>query len=154
VLRRAAGAAAQRPLVRGAATGALWTLGEAAVDQVRADLQACAAPDLLGDFLTGLFALARETAQRHHELVATIDILMMDFDDAAYLQALPAMRLAFSFFTPREKHYIARTLLASEQAIDALPELEVGVAVAARALAVESRLLELLARFGVRGGAR
>ncbi len=90
VLRRAAGATAQRPLVRGAATGALWTLGEAAVAQVRADLQACATPEQLGDFLTGLFALAREAAQLHPELVATIDGLMMAFDDTAYLQALPA----------------------------------------------------------------
>lgn len=152
ILRRTAEAAAQRPLVRGAATGALWTLGEAAIEQVRVGLQASAAPEALGDFLTGLFALARETVQRHQELVATIDRLMMDFDDAAYLQALPAMRLAFSFFTPREKHYIARTLLDNQQGNDALPELEVGVAIAARALAVESRLLELVARYGVRGG--
>jgi hypothetical protein len=143
VLRRTAGAMAQRALVRGAATGALWTLGAAEVEQVRADLEGCAAPEQFGDFLTGLFALARETAQRHPQLVAAIDALMMRFDDTGYLQALPALRLAFSFFTPREKHYLARTLLgAQEQADGALSHLEVKVAVAARALAVDSRLLE------------
>nr|MCU0494798.1 DUF5682 family protein [Chloroflexaceae bacterium] len=111
ILRRAAANQHQRALVRGAANGALWTLHQADTAQVRTDLRACAVPDQIGDFLTGLFALARETAQRHPDFMSSIDELVLEFDDEAYLQALPAMRLAFSFFTPREKHYIAQTLL-------------------------------------------
>ncbi|MCU0495150.1 MAG: hypothetical protein MUD01_26485, partial [Chloroflexaceae bacterium] len=60
---------------------------------------------------------------------------------------------AFSFFTPREKHYIAQTLLGETNA-DAQPmqQLEVDVAVAARAMALEARLITTLKRFGIRGG--
>jgi hypothetical protein len=153
ILRRAAANRNQRPLVRGAATGALWTLGQALLEDVRADLRACAAPDQIGDFLTGLFSLARETAQRHPELVASIDELLMEFNDGDYLQALPALRLAFSFFTPREKHYLARTLLGPPT-VEAppLPALEVDLVTATRALALEGRLLALLQRFGIRDG--
>ncbi|HEY0736261.1 MAG TPA: DUF5682 family protein [Herpetosiphonaceae bacterium] len=156
VLRRASGDDRQLPLVRGATMGALWTLRAADLAQVRADLHACAAPERLGDFLTGLFALARETAQRHPDLVLGIDELLMSYDDDAYLQALPALRLAFTFFTPREKHYLARTLLEAHNQTETnvLADLEVDTATATRALALESWLLGELRRYGIRGGER
>lgn len=156
VLRRASGDDAQQPLVRGATMGALWTLRAADLAQVRADLHACAAPERLGDFLTGLFGLARETAQRHPDLVLSIDELLMSYDDEAYLQALPALRLAFTFFTPREKHYLARTLLEAHNQTETnvLADLEVDTATATRALALEAWLLGELRRYGIRGGER
>lgn len=156
VLRRASGDDGQSPLVRGATMGALWALRAADLAQVRADLHACAAPERLGDFLTGLFGLARETAQRHPDLVLSIDELLMSYDDEAYLQALPALRLAFTFFTPREKHYLARTLLEAHNQTETnvLADLEVDTATATRALALESWLLGELRRYGIRGGAR
>ncbi|HEX6289511.1 MAG TPA: DUF5682 family protein [Herpetosiphonaceae bacterium] len=156
VLHRTGGDHAQHALVRGATIGALWTLHAADLEQVRADLRACAAPDRLGDFLTGLFGLARETAQRHPDFVLSIDELLMSYDDAAYLQALPALRLAFTFFTPREKHYITRTLLDAlgQTTVAPLAALEVDTATATRALALEAWLLDELQRYGIRGGAR
>ncbi|HEU4321767.1 MAG TPA: DUF5682 family protein [Roseiflexaceae bacterium] len=144
----------QHPLTRGAATGALWTLGLADAGRVRADLRASAAPEQLGDFLNGLFALARETVQRDPGLVLGIDTLLMGYDDDAYLRALPALRLAFSFFTPREKHHLARTLLETVGQTGAVPDLQVDATTAARALALERRLLDELARYGIRGGSR
>ena len=156
VLRRSSGDDAQQPLVRGATMGGLWTLRAADLAQVRADLHACAAPERLGDFLTGLFGLARETAQRHPDLVQSIDELLMSYDDEAYLQALPALRLAFTFFTPREKHYLARTLLDAHDQTETnvLADLEVDTVTATRALALESWLLGELRRYGIRGGER
>jgi hypothetical protein len=153
LLRRVSGDAAHRPLLRGAVTGALWTLGEAPMEQVLADLRYCSDPSHLGDFLTGLFRLARETVQRHPELVRQIDSLLIGYADEAFLEALPALRLAFSFFTPREKHYLARTLLEAQgqTAPAPLPDLEVDAETAARALACEARLFRTIERYGLRG---
>lgn len=156
-LRRVSAQGASRPLLRGAAAGALWSLGKQDVEGVLADLRYAADPARLGDFLDGLFALAREAVQRHPAIVRSIDDLIMSYDDDAYLEALPALRLAFSYFTPREKHYIARTLLEAQggAGADAWPELSaltVEPEVAARTLAIEARLLRDIARYGLRGG--
>ena len=111
-------------------------------------------PDHLGDFLTGLFALARELVQRQAELVQAIDGVLMGFSIDEFLQALPALRLAFTYFTPREKHYFATTLMESLGQADAQPLLPMTVApeVAAQALAWEHRLFETARRYGIRVG--
>jgi hypothetical protein len=154
-LARTSADAAQRPLLRGAAAGALWTLRAATLQQVLDDLKRCAEPSQLGDFLTGLFALARESVQREADLLLAIDTLLMDYDDEAFLLALPALRLAFTFFTPREKHYLASSLLEAHGISEAtrLPDLEVSPEVAARALAIESAVFATLSKYGLRGGA-
>jgi hypothetical protein len=144
----------QLAVVRGAATGALWTLGAADAGLVRRQLLRFTDPDRLGDFLTGLFCLARETVQRHHELVKSIDELLVAYADEEFLTALPALRLAFTYFTPREKHYLASTLLESLglRSAESLAVLPVTAETAARAVAFESRLFAAARRFGVRGG--
>ncbi|MEP0873940.1 DUF5682 family protein [Trichocoleus desertorum AS-A10] len=157
VLQRVSTDFHQTPLLRGATIGALWTLKQAAMEQVIADLIYSANPDHLGDFLTGLFYLARETVQRHPDLVHKIDDLLMAYDDESFLEALPALRLAFSYFTPREKHYMARTLLQAQdagQVKEAAPlvDLEVSVGLAAQVLAFETRLFQAVRRYGLRGG--
>lgn len=154
VLGRIAGEDAQTSLMRGAASGALWSLGEADPEAVLAGITFCAAPDRLGDYLTGLFYLARETVQRHPELVLSIDGVLAAYSDEAFLEALPALRLAFSFFTPREKHYMAGTLLEALglAAADPLAGLEVGPEVAAQALAVEAQVMRMRELYGLRGG--
>ncbi len=144
----------QSPLMRGAGTGALWTLGEAEPERILAGMRYCSEPDRLGDYLTGLFVLARETIQRHQELVVNIDSLLMAYADEQYLEALPSLRLAFSYFTPREKHHIARTLLEALgiTRTEALSDLQVDAMTAARAFALEARVFGLLERYGIRGG--
>jgi hypothetical protein len=152
VLHRIGNAHETPPLLRGATAGALWALGAGDLRQVLAQLPA--APEALGDFLQGVFALAREESQRHTELLLGIDRLLLAFDDEQFLVALPALRLAFTYFTPREKDHLARTLLAATGQPDAtpLPELAVTAEDAARALAFESRLFRELDRHGLRGG--
>jgi hypothetical protein len=141
------------PLVRGAALGARWSLGAADGEQVQAVLRLFADPNHLGDFLTGLFALAREQVQRQRDLVLSIHSLLGCYSDDDFLVALPALRLAFTYFTPREKHHLALTLreglgLTKEPELAALT---VNVETAARALAFETRLFEALDKYGVRG---
>ena len=153
VLTRVGNDTTQTPVVRGAAFGCLWTLGEADADQVRRVLRLFADPNRLGDFLTGLFGLAREAAQRQIDLIQGIDELLTGFADEAFLEALPSLRLAFTYFTPREKHHMALTLMKSlgiKPVEQPLAALEVSAEVAARALAFEARLFQAVERFGLR----
>ncbi len=137
-------------LLRGAATGALWTLNEAPPESVIADMSLFARPEQLGDFLTGLFLLAREASGHRKELLIKIDELLMQFSTEEYLEALPHLRLAFSVFSPREKYHMARIILAeTEDEHSPLSDLDLGVA--ASAMMVESRIKEILRRFGLRG---
>ncbi|SFH92584.1 hypothetical protein SAMN05421753_10433 [Planctomicrobium piriforme] len=137
--------------LRGAAAGVLWTIGMANDEQILADLLLFAVPSDLGDFLAGLFAVAREVAQRHAQLVQTIDRLVNGFGANDFQEALPSLRLAFTYFTPREQHYMLSTLFDSLGLKPAQPlaTLKVDAATAAEALALEERLFELIARYGL-----
>jgi hypothetical protein len=154
VLTRIGADRGQRPLVRGGVIGALWSLGAADGEQVQTALREFADPNHLGDFLTGLFALAREQVQRQRDLALGINDLLSRYNDDDFLTALPALRLAFTYFTPREKHHLALTLREA-LGLAKTPEmaaLTVDTATAARALAFEARLFESLEKYGVRGG--
>jgi hypothetical protein len=153
VLGRVGADRRQTPLARGAALGALWSLGAADACQAREGLRRFAQPDHLGDYLTGLFALAREQVQRQRDLVLGVNDVLTGCSDDDFLGALPALRLAFTYFTPREKHHLALTLrealgLANEPEPAALA---VSDTTAARALAFEGRLFEALKKYGLRG---
>jgi hypothetical protein len=137
------------PHVRGAAAGILWTLGQADNKQILGDLLMFADSNALGDFLTGLFALAREVAQRDPQLVRTIDRLLLEFGADDFQAALPSLRLAFTYFTPREKHYMLTTLFESLglKEVNPLTALTVDDRTAADALAVEERIFEALRKY-------
>ncbi|KAF3885656.1 MULTISPECIES: DUF5682 family protein [Nostocales] len=156
VFRRLNADVTQAPLVRGAACGVLWTLETSPTQQVLLDLRSCSQANQIGDFLTGLFYLAREVVQRHPDLLLSIDELVSSFDDNTFLEALPALHLAFTYFTPREKHKIASTLIKAwgEDGCEteSLAELEVSVEVAAQVLAFETKLFAAVKRYGLRGG--
>ncbi len=153
VLGRVEGDPGQLAAVRGAAVGALWNLGEADAERALADMRLFGDPARLGDFLSGLFCLAREVVQREASLLLAVDELVVGYDDQEYLEALPSMRLAFTYFTPREKHHLATTLMqalglgGNQREI----RLEVDATTAARAIAFESRLFAAARRFGIRG---
>ncbi|MFO0928489.1 MAG: DUF5682 family protein [Gemmataceae bacterium] len=154
VLERVGADREQGTVTRGAAIGAGWSLGAADGEAVRRQLRQFADPDRLGDFLAGLFALAREQVQRHRELVLAVHETVAGWSDDEFLHALPALRLAFTYFTPREKHHLALTL---REALGLSPRaevaaLQVDVETVARALALEGRLFALAERVGLRGG--
>ncbi len=148
ILRRAIAASAW-PTLRGALTGALWSLQAATFDEVGADLPRSAHPQHLGDFLVGLFHVAREVVQRNPELLAQIDSLIQQLEPEEFLIALPPLRLAFSVFTPREKDHLVTTLFDPQQST---PDFAVPPELAAAHLAWEVRLLDSLSRHGIRGG--
>lgn len=105
------------PDVRGACLGALWSLGrlgdseassEAAVRAVRQ----AALPSVIGDFLAGLFALAREETVRGEAVLRAVDEVVGGISEAEFLGAVPALRLAYGYFPPREKAAIAERVAA------------------------------------------
>jgi hypothetical protein len=153
VLQRARAETDANPVMLGALTGALWTIGESPMDDVVADMTFFSTPETLGDFLTGLFAMAREASQHRVELILKIDEFLMSFSVDDFLLALPSLRLAFSYFTPREKFYISQALVKHMGGSAApLPALEVSAQTAAMVMAYEERLKAVLNKYGLRGG--
>jgi hypothetical protein len=152
VLRRVSGDAGQNPLTRGATLGALWAIGAADATLVMTRLREFADPEHLGDFLGGLFALAREQVQRQKDLLLGVNDVLSDYETDEFLTALPPLRLAFTYFTPREKNNLALTLrealgMAKEPELAALA---VPPEVAAEALRFEDSLFKAAEKFGVR----
>jgi hypothetical protein len=96
--------------------GVLWSLGHfsdsaTAEAQVTAALRGVARPKTLGDFLAGLFAVAREEVVHAEALLAAIDATLRELGGDDFLIGLPALRLAFTYFPPAEREQIARRVL-------------------------------------------
>ena len=144
---------AQIPLMRGAATGIIATLSAISTQEIKEIIISFSAPNLLGDFLTGLFSIARELIQINYDLLLSIDELIMTYDEESFLESLPALHLAFTYFNPREKHNIANTLIKAwgeKKQID-LPQLQISSETIAKAKKLEERLLESIHKYGLRG---
>jgi hypothetical protein len=154
VLERVSQDTSQTAVMRGGSIGVLWVLGAVGAEDILATISYYCQPDSLGDFLTGLFYLARETTQRTPGLLLSIDKLLLAYEDTEFLEALPSLRLAFGYFTPREKHLMAKNLLqstgASGVATSELLTLPVSVEDAMQAIELESRLFALADQYGFR----
>jgi hypothetical protein len=96
------------PELRGAALGLRWSLG-APVD-ARHAVPPGLGTDRIGDWLYGVFSLAREQATSP-AMMEVLDGLVTQMAELEFLGALPALRMAFSYFPPREKEAVARRLL-------------------------------------------
>ncbi|MFJ5543892.1 DUF5682 family protein [Micromonospora chalcea] len=156
VAGRVAADAAAPPDLRGAALGLAWSLGDMP-DAARA-VRAVAAPDTLGDWLSGLFALAREeVVAGNAALLTVVDELLAGMGAHDFLVALPALRQAFGWFPPRERAEVARHVQALHGG-DAPPgdllRLDADPLLVAAARAVEERVDAVLNREGLWEGER
>lgn len=150
VMARVAADAAAPPDLRGAAFGFGWSLGESG-DPTRA-LRGAAAPGVLGDWLAGLFSVARDEATADGGLLDVLDGLVSSMTDGDFLIALPALRQAFAYFPPRERHRLAEALLARRGIVAdsrALLRLRHDPVRHARASELDSYVDELLHREGL-----
>ncbi|MFF9350558.1 DUF5682 family protein [Streptomyces sp. NPDC014734] len=121
-----------------------------------------AGADALGDWLAGLFALARdemtdaaipgegrETGDAE-SLVAVLDGLVRALPEDEFLAGLPALRQAFAFFPPRERERIAAALLERRGvhgSSRSLLRTSADPLLIARAHALEDSVSRLLARY-------
>jgi hypothetical protein len=134
------------PDLAGAGLGLSWALG--APGEVRVPT----APNRMGDWLAGLFALAREEVLADESVLAVLDGHVAGLGDDDFLVALPALRQAFAFFPPAERETIAHGLLTRRGlrgSARALLRTTVDPVVAAEAAALESRVEDLLVREGL-----
>ncbi|HEY4459742.1 MAG TPA: DUF5682 family protein [Pseudonocardiaceae bacterium] len=139
------------PDLRGAATGLTWSFGPAEGAVLPSS------PGELGDWLAGLFALARDELLAGYSvdepgLLGLIDSTVVELDEPDFLAALPALRQAFAYFPPRERETIARHLLDRRQlrgSARALLRTSVDPLVIAEAKALEATVSALLASTGL-----
>ncbi|WP_345152178.1 DUF5682 family protein [Nonomuraea rubra] len=109
-------------------------------------------PATAGDWLAGLFALAREEVLHADGMLELLDELVAALTEDDFLVALPALRQAFGFFPPRERHLIATRLVERRAGggsgwdlmrLDAAPEL------VAAGMALDERVEAALRREGL-----
>ncbi|MGW2087325.1 DUF5682 family protein [Streptomyces sp. NPDC001880] len=147
--------------LRGAAFGMHRSLGQvpgASGDPAEAvRTVARAGADALGDWLAGLFALARDEVtgavggdEGATSLIDVLDALVCALPDDEFLSGLPALRQAFAFFPPRERDRIAGRLLERRGVRGSSRSLLRTTAdplLIARARALEKSVSRLLARY-------
>ena len=169
--------------LRGAAFGLYRALADGVsgdsggpADAVRA--VASAGASTLGDWLAGLFALAREevtggagqgadtgtgagagvgtgAGAGAESLIEVLDGLVGELSDGDFLSGLPALRQAFAYFPPRERERIAAVLLerrALRGSARGLLRTTADPLLLARAGALEENVSRVLARYGLRAG--
>jgi hypothetical protein len=160
-MRRKVSDAHAPPALRGAALGYLWSLGTfgdngAAEALATSALRKAALPSTLGDFLAGLFALAREelAADNEARLLRTLDELLRGMSLEDFLIALPALRMAHAYFPPRERERIAERLLVlhgkGSQHARGFLKLSADPETLSAARSLEARVDELEQRFGLK----
>jgi hypothetical protein len=147
------------PALRGAAAGALWQAAQAddtlLFDEaaVIAAVRRLPTAQVLGDWLIGLFALARDAVTRAPTLIAALDTLITAQGDDEFLCALPALRQAFGWFPPRERAAIAEQVARlhgqGSGLAAALLTLPDDVGAAARGAALQQRVRESVNRWGL-----
>ncbi|WP_329088884.1 DUF5682 family protein [Actinomadura citrea] len=151
VARRVAAGSGAPPDLRGAAFGLARALGDAS-DPARA-VRGAAGPATFGDWLAGLFALARqEVLDPGAAVLGVLDELVVGLSEDDFLVALPALRQAFEFFPPRERATITQGLLdrrdlrGSARALLRAPDAPL---LTAEALALDARVDRALAAAGL-----
>ncbi|GLW70916.1 hypothetical protein Kpho02_32150 [Kitasatospora phosalacinea] len=171
---RVAADPAAPPDLRGAALGLRWSLsadGTAAASEgtaaaafpaeaVAGQARALAGePERLGDWLSGLFVLAREQLTGpaldtvgDASLFDALDAIVTGLPTAEFLSGLPALRQAFGYFPPRERERIAQRLLALRGRTGSargLLRTSADPALLARAAGLELAVTDLLSRYGL-----
>ncbi len=160
------------PELHGAAVGWLWAVAATGISPEQARAEAAAAlaaanrPDLIGDWLSGLFALARDEvvaddlasvdgadtsdSDASPSILQLIDATVASMDADQYLVALPSLRMAFSWFPPTEREQIGERILRRRGIKTlgrAIPRLSADPMAVASGAALDEHVTQVLARF-------
>jgi len=128
----------------------------AGLDPLRA-VRGAFLPESAGDWLAGLFALAREEVLHTTAMIGLLDELLSGMAADDFLIAVPALRQAFEFFPPREREIIAGRLLERRGLSGTGRGLLRGVTnpeLVAAGMLLDDRVDAVLRREGLMGGAR
>jgi hypothetical protein len=140
----------------GLAAALVPELGAAAIapDALIRAIRGVPRAERIGDFLLGLFALAREPLRDDDALLAAIDHALQDLSPVAFQIALPSLRQAFGYFPPRERLELAERLVREAKIDPASLVAPVDTTAAAEGLRRDRIAAELFARFGLGGEGR
>ncbi|WNV84675.1 DUF5682 family protein [Umezawaea sp. Da 62-37] len=150
VLGRVGADAQAPPDLRGAAFGFCWSLGDGG--GVERAVRGMSGPRTIGDWLAGLFAVAREEVLSADAVITLLDELVHALSEEDFLVALPALRQAFAFFPPSERETIAKRVVVARGAggsAGALLRIDVDPLVVAAGMALEAKVDAVLAREGL-----
>lgn len=136
------------PDLRGAGLGLCWALGDpvVAADAVPRD------PTVMGDWLAGLFAVAREEVLEDSGLTPMLDGIVSSLSAHDFLVALPALRQAFEFFPPGERERFATALVrlrGGDGSGRGLLRLRTDPVLVAEGAVIEEAVDEMLTRAGL-----
>jgi hypothetical protein len=98
------------PAIRGACLGGLWNLnllGDDAREIAMSALRALPPDQQPGDFLRGLFGVARHQVVADGSVMEALDALVSGWSADHFLTLLPGLRRAFAWFAPRERARLA-----------------------------------------------
>jgi hypothetical protein len=141
------------PAVRGAALGFLWSTEGSQKEQTLRTLYRSSLPEELGDFLAGLFGVAREEVVHEKGLVQAIDGVVCGYSQEDFMIAIPSLRMAFSYFPPRERERVGRTVAVlhglSEEESHTLMRLDNSPELIASNHKLDARVTELMVRYGL-----
>jgi hypothetical protein len=99
-------------IIRGTAAGILashniWTPSKVKTVLKGICNQAYLSAGSLGDFLSGFLPVARHELIQNNDLINQMTETICSWDETTFLNALPALRLAFTHLTPRETREFA-----------------------------------------------
>ncbi|ULR49005.1 DUF5682 family protein [Streptomyces deccanensis] len=149
------------PDLRGAAFGLHRCLtGDHDPAAVGTAVRALPGTAMLGDWLAGLFAVARDELTTApgtggggpDSLIGVLDGMVGAMSDEEFLTGLPALRQAFAFFPPRERERIAERLLERRGvrgSARSLLRTSADPVLLARAAALEEKVTRRLAPYGL-----
>ncbi|MET0233138.1 MAG: DUF5682 family protein [Kibdelosporangium sp.] len=149
VARRVGADTAAPPDLRGAMSGLAWALGDPVDPQA---VRGMSSATMIGDWLAGLFTLARDEVLSSAGVVGVLDELVHALPESEFLIALPALRLAFTYFPPAERESIAEMVLARRGvrgSARALLQATVSPLLVAEAMALEATVEQVLVREGL-----
>jgi hypothetical protein len=104
------------PLLEGAVLGILRQAGRVDDRRIRQAVRAsvdntAAGPDMpLGEFLRGLFLMIRHAVIERSGLLEIVHDCLLQLSEEKFRSLLPALRLAFTYFSPREVRRIAELI--------------------------------------------
>ena len=153
VLRRLRASQYTEAFLRGTTCGILWTQNEIHNEALVEDLTYFSGATAIGEFLNGLIALAKESLKQRDDLLQSIDQFLLAFSVDEFLEALPKTRMAFSSFTPRERHMLAMKILQLTKSKTAEFDLQsdLDIESATQMLLLEDQMVTTIRKYGLRG---
>lgn len=106
------------------------------------------APAIAGEFLQGFLRVARSTLVLEEEVLTLVSERVLAWDEDAFLQSLPSLRLAFTQLSPREKRELGIALNEGKPGLY-VANLEISQSTLMRAKHLQDQAMPILNRWGL-----